>query len=102
MTEEEILKLPYRPCVGLMVLNTSGLIWSGRRLDNAADAWQMPQGGIDPGEVPLDAALRELEEETSIPASEVEVLGEMEEWIPYDLPLDLVPKLWKGRYRGQS
>lgn len=101
MTEEEIRKLPYRPCVGVMVLNRDNLIWSGRRIDNAADAWQMPQGGIDKGEDPRTAALRELEEETSIPADQVEVLGEMEDWLPYDLPHDLVPKLWKGRYRGQ-
>lgn len=102
MTEEEILKLPYRPCVGVMVINRDGLIWSGRRLDNPDEAWQMPQGGIDKGEVPQDAALRELEEETSIPAGKVKILAEMEEWVPYDLPHDLVPKLWKGRYRGQT
>jgi len=78
MTEEEILKLPYRPCVGVMILNSDGLIWSGRRIDNKSDAWQMPQGGIDDGEAPRAAALRELEEETSIPSTEVDVLGEMD------------------------
>jgi len=102
MTEEEILKLPYRPCVGVMILNSDGLIWSGRRIDNKSDAWQMPQGGIDDGEAPRAAALRELEEETSIPSTEVDVLGEMDDWLPYELPYDLVPKLWKGRFRGQT
>ncbi len=102
MTDDEIEKLPYRPCVGVVVINTAGLIWSGRRIDNPDDAWQMPQGGIDPGEVPKVAALRELEEETSIPAARVEILGEMDEWLPYELPRDLVPKLWNGRYRGQT
>ncbi len=106
MTEEEIRKLPYRPCVGVMVLNSEGLIWSGRRIDNpskdGAQAWQMPQGGIDDGERPEDAALRELTEETSIPAAGVTILGAMDEWIPYDLPIEIVPKLWKGRFRGQT
>ena len=102
MNAEDIEKLPYRPCVGVMVFNPSGLIWSGRRIDNATDAWQMPQGGIDKGEDPLDAALRELTEETSIPASEVQVMGELDDWLPYDLPLELVPKLWNGRFRGQT
>ncbi len=102
MTEEEILKLPYRPCVGVVVINSDGLVWSGRRVDNPNDAWQMPQGGIDEGEDPRTAALRELEEETSIPASDVEVIGEMDDWLPYELPHELVPKLWKGRYRGQT
>lgn len=102
MTEEEILKLPYRPCVGVVVINRDGLVWSGRRVDNPNDAWQMPQGGIDEGEDPRTAALRELEEETSIPASDVEVIGEMDDWLPYELPHELVPKLWKGRYRGQT
>ena len=102
MTEDDILALPYRPCVGLMVVNPTGKVWAGRRIDNAADAWQMPQGGVDPGEDPRAAALRELGEETSIPADAVEILAETRDWIPYDLPHDLVPRLWKGRFRGQK
>lgn len=102
MTEDDILKLPYRPCVGVMVINRDGLIWSGRRVDNPDDAWQMPQGGIDKGEAPRDAALRELEEETSIPSDQAVILGEMDDWIPYELPIELVPKLWNGRFRGQT
>ena len=105
MTPEDILKLPYRPCVGIMLINRDGLIWSGRRIDNPSkdgqNAWQMPQGGIDKGEDPRDAALRELQEETSVPASEAEILAEMADWVPYDLPVEIVPKLWNGKYRGQ-
>lgn len=106
MTEDEILALPYRPCVGVVVQNADGLVWAGRRIDNPSKdgktAWQMPQGGVDEGEAPRAAAFRELTEETSIPANAVTLIGEMDEWIPYDLPHDLVPKLWKGRFRGQT
>jgi putative (di)nucleoside polyphosphate hydrolase len=102
LTEAEILALPYRPCVGVVLTNAAGLVFAGQRLDSTAEAWQMPQGGIDAGEAPLDAALRELGEETGVPASAVEVLAEAPDWIAYDLPFDLVPKLWKGRYRGQT
>jgi len=102
MTPEEISRLPYRPCVGVMVVNAEGLIWAGKRIDNPGDAWQMPQGGVDKGEDVQTAALRELVEETSIPADAVTIMGQTDEWVKYDLPHDLVPKLWKGRFRGQK
>ena len=101
LTEAEILALPYRPCVGLVLMNRDGRVFAGQRIDNPGPAWQMPQGGIDEGETPREAALRELGEETGIAADAVEVLAETPDWIPYDLPAELVPRLWKGRFRGQ-
>lgn len=102
MTEEEIRALPYRPCVGVMLVNRAGAIFAGQRHDTAEEAWQMPQGGIEPGEAPRDAALRELQEEVGIGGSSVAVLGETDGWLTYDLPPVLVPKLWQGRFRGQK
>ena len=102
MTPEEIAKLPYRRNVGVMVLNAEGHVWVGQRKDNYKDAWQMPQGGIDKGEDARAAALRELEEETGITPDLVDVVAETDGWLPYELPHDLIPKLWKGRYRGQE
>ena len=101
-TEAEILTLPYRPCVGLVVLNRQGRIFAGQRIDGMYDAWQMPQGGIDPGETPRDAALRELEEEAGVPPVLVSVETETSDWIHYDLPDHLLGKVWKGEYRGQE
>lgn len=102
MNADEINALPYRPCVGMMICNLEGRIFAGQRLDSHLDAWQMPQGGVEKDEDPRDAALRELYEETGIPGDAVEILAETADWIPYDLPHYLVPKLWKGRYRGQK
>ena len=93
--------LPYRAGVGIMLLNAHNRVFVGQRLDSTLEAWQMPQGGIDPGEDPRTAALRELEEETGVPAHLVEVLRETDEWLYYDIPDDLIGTIWKGRYCGQ-
>lgn len=102
MTPEEIAKLPYRPCVGVMLVNPSGHVFVGQRIDNNQAAWQMPQGGIDPGETPRQAAVRELWEETGVADHLVDIEAETAGWLPYDLPHDLVPRIWKGRFRGQE
>lgn len=93
--------LPYRPCVGVMLLNGSGKVFVGQRLDTTLEAWQMPQGGIDPGEQPLETALRELGEETGIRPQHVSLIAEAPQEFRYDLPPELIGKVWKGRYRGQ-
>jgi putative (di)nucleoside polyphosphate hydrolase len=93
--------LPYRPGVGVMLTNADGKVFVGQRLDSTLEAWQMPQGGVDKGEDTLEAAYRELEEETGIVRHLVEIIGCVEEELIYDLPEDLIGKLWKGRYRGQ-
>jgi putative (di)nucleoside polyphosphate hydrolase len=99
--------LPYRPCVGAMVLNAEGRVWVGHRLAEpdgematSHQLWQMPQGGIDPGEEPLEAARRELFEETGMES--LKLLAETPDWINYDLPAELVGIVWKGKYRGQT
>jgi putative (di)nucleoside polyphosphate hydrolase len=93
--------LPYRPCVGVVLVNRDGLIFAGQRLDTPGQAWQMPQGGIDEGEKPRAAALRELWEETGVTADLVEFVAKTTDWITYDLPPELLGKAWGGRYRGQ-
>ncbi len=97
--------LPYRPCAGMAVFNRDGLVFIGRRIDGPehvdnVHAWQMPQGGIDPNEDPYRAALRELFEETNIRS--VEKLGEIKEWVFYDIPREIVGQAWQGKYRGQK
>lgn len=93
-------QLPYRKGVGILLLNTAGEVFVAQRIDTVVEAWQMPQGGIDKGEAPREAALRELQEETGV--SRAEIIAESRDWLTYDLPPDLVPKVWKGRYRGQK
>lgn len=98
--------LPYRPCVGVMLLNAEGRAFVGRRSEaaNAPEGvgnwWQMPQGGIDPGEDAEKAALRELNEETGIRTARI--IGRAREWMNYDLPSELIGVAWEGRYRGQT
>lgn len=91
----------YRPCAGLMLVNRDGLIFVGQRTDSTADAWQMPQGGIDKGEDALEAAIRELGEETGIAAHLVDLIAQSAQEYFYDLPEALKGKMWGGRYLGQ-
>lgn len=98
---------PYRPCVGVMLVNERGLVFIGRRRNKRqpehvapGHEWQMPQGGIDPGEQPYAAALRELHEETNVRS--VELIAEAPDWYSYDLPQDVAKKAWRGGYRGQT
>ena len=93
--------LPYRLGVGLVIINNQLEIFTGRRLDNTK-AWQMPQGGIDNNEIPLEAAYREMYEETGIRKSKVTLLNQTKTWYRYDLPQELQNKFWGGKFRGQS
>ena len=93
--------LPYRPAVGVMLLNRDGQVFVAQRLDSTLEAWQMPQGGLDKGEEVLAGALRELEEETGIHRRHVEIIKQCPVELLYDLPDDLIGKMWKGRWRGQ-
>ena len=102
MTPEEAARLPYRPCVGVVLVNGAGQIFAGQRRDSDIAAWQMPQGGIDKGEKPRNAALRELEEETGVTADLVDFVAEAPDWVTYDLPANLQGKIWGGRFRGQK
>ena len=91
---------PYRRGVGVVLLNGDGKVFVAQRIDTEETAWQMPQGGIDKGEGPLEAALRELEEETG--TNKAELIAETDDWLRYDLPDDLQSRVWKGKYRGQE
>lgn len=102
MSDTSKTDLPYRPCVGVMLMNADGKVFVGQRKDSDVAAWQMPQGGIDDGEDPKTAALRELWEETGVTADLVTVEEQTSDWLTYDLPPELVGKVWKGRYRGQK
>ena len=106
MKTKDVEKLPYRPCVGIALFNRTGLVWIGCRSDKDAEGegeghwWQMPQGGLDKGEDPYEAALRELYEETSVRSASL--IREASDWLTYDLPTELVGRSWGGRFRGQK
>ena len=91
---------PYRPCVGIFLINDLKQVFGGRRIDSRAEAWQMPQGGIDPGETIVEACMREMAEE--IGTSSAELLCEHSKWLYYDIPLPLADRLWHGQYKGQK
>ncbi|MFM7446361.1 MAG: RNA pyrophosphohydrolase [Tabrizicola sp.] len=94
--------LPYRPCVGVVLIDARGMVFVGQRIDSPSPAWQMPQGGIDEGEKPREAAYRELWEETGVTRDKVEFVGKTHGWVTYDLPPELQGKVWGGKYRGQK
>lgn len=97
---DHLITLPYRSGVGIMLFNPKGEVFVAKRLDMTSEAWQMPQGGLDAGESPQAAALRELKEE--IGTDNVEIIRESADYYSYDLPDSLIPKIWDGRYRGQK
>jgi putative (di)nucleoside polyphosphate hydrolase len=92
--------LPYRPCVGIMLLNADRKVFVGKRIDQTVEGWQMPQGGIDPGETPRQAVMRELLEEVG--TDKAQIIAEMNDWVTYDLPAHLVGVAFHGQYRGQK
>ncbi len=100
MDKKKLYNLPLRDGVGIVVLNKANKVFVGKRIDNPKNFWQMPQGGIDPGEDYLSAALRELEEETGI--KDVKLIKEIDEFLTYELPPKLLGIIWKGKYRGQK
>ncbi|MGO1120449.1 RNA pyrophosphohydrolase [Rhodovibrionaceae bacterium A322] len=100
LTQAEIEALPYRLGVGIVLLNDQNQVFVAKRIDTRAEAWQMPQGGMDEGENPRETAFREMEEE--IGTAKAEIIAETENWLTYDLPGDVIPKVWKGRFRGQK
>jgi len=100
MTPADLARLPYRQGVGIMLLNALGDVFVAQRIDMPSDAWQMPQGGMDAGETPDSAVWREMEEEIGTRAAVL--MAESRDWHRYDLPDELVPRLWKGQYRGQE
>jgi putative (di)nucleoside polyphosphate hydrolase len=99
---DPIARLPYRRNIGVMLVNRAGQVFVGQRSDRDTAAWQMPQGGLDKGETARDAALRELEEETGVTPDLVEIIAKSDGWLAYDLPEDVIPTIWGGRYRGQE
>ena len=100
LSSAEIAALPYRLGVGIMLLDLKGRVFVARRIDTPGDHWQMPQGGIDEGEDPADAARRELAEETGV--GDAEIIAATDDWISYDLPPDIQCRVWRGRFRGQK
>ncbi|MCE2517380.1 MAG: RNA pyrophosphohydrolase [Alphaproteobacteria bacterium] len=97
---QDYFERPYRPCVGIMLLNADNHVLVGQRLDNMVEAWQMPQGGIDDGETPIEAGFREMGEE--IGTTKAEFIAEHPAWLDYDIPVELADRLWKGKFRGQT